>query len=191
MSTLTIPMLAALKAELANDPAARGYAGKSANEQAALLNAPFAGAAPGAVAVAIPLGLVEGYLRARFFMTRLQAYASASPPAGASPQAVEAASELLGMIASPHTATVDMTDPVVAGAVAASLAALAAEGAAGRFVNLAGQAFGAANVADLLALGAHQAAAMQTHPRVMDVFMTITDAPNVVTADDVVAAVAS
>jgi hypothetical protein len=84
--------------------------------------------APLVVAIDVPVGTVEGYLRSRMLMGRIQAFV-ASPPQGTPAGLAEGLGELLGMLTSPHVQNVMMTDPIVstdvqqilAGAVAVSL----------------------------------------------------------------------
>jgi hypothetical protein len=90
-------LLAAIRAELQADPSQRGYAGKSATEIAALMNAPIVVAPPTAHRD-VSISDVEGYLRARLLVTQLRAWAGSAP----SGTAKMAADELLDIIASPR-----------------------------------------------------------------------------------------
>jgi len=71
-------LLAAIRAELAADPSQRGYAGKSAGQIAALMNAPVV------VAQApqyrdVPISDVEGYLAARLVLVGLDDWIETAP----------------------------------------------------------------------------------------------------------------
>lgn len=91
---------AAIAAEIADDTAARGYAGKTAAEQAALMNAPYEVAAPIQYRD-VSISDVEGYLRARLLVIQLRDWAAAALPSTAK----MAALELLDIIASPRLST--------------------------------------------------------------------------------------
>ena len=115
-------VLAAIRAEVATDPASRGYASKTAAEIVALMNAPVVIAqAPHHRDVSI--SDVEGYLRARFLVTQLRAWAAAA----ARGTAKMAADELLDIIASPRlsmfTTSTDTGRANVLGLFAALVAA--------------------------------------------------------------------
>lgn len=88
---------AAIRAEVAADPAARGYAGKTAAEIAALMNAGYSTAAPPAYRD-VSISDVEGYLRARLVLARLRPWAATAEDGTAK----LAALELLDIIASPR-----------------------------------------------------------------------------------------
>lgn len=90
-------LLAALRTEIADDPTARGYAGKTAAEIADLLNAPVP-VAGGATHRDVSISDVEGYLRARLLVTRLRSWVATAPDGTAK----LAALELLDIIASPR-----------------------------------------------------------------------------------------
>ncbi len=90
-------LLAAIRAEVQADPSELGYAGKSAGEVAALMDAPVTMIAPTAHRD-VSISDVEGYLRARLILAQLRPWAEAAP-AGA---AKLAALELLDIIASPR-----------------------------------------------------------------------------------------
>lgn len=87
----------AIAAEIQSDPAT--YAGKTAAEIAALMNAPVVVAAPSAHKD-VTISDVEGYLRARLILAQLRPWAAVA----ASGTAKLAALELLDIIASPRLA---------------------------------------------------------------------------------------
>lgn len=91
---------AAIAAEIADDPAARGYANKSAAEAAALMNASYEVAQP-STHRDVTISDVEGYLRTRLIIARLRPWAEAAQDGTAK----LAALELLDIIASPRLAT--------------------------------------------------------------------------------------
>lgn len=90
-------LLAAIRAEVQADPSQRGYAGKSAGQIAALMNAPIVVAPPTAYRD-VSISDVEGYLHARLLVTQLRAWAGSAAPGTAK----MAADELLDIIASPR-----------------------------------------------------------------------------------------
>jgi hypothetical protein len=90
-------VLAAIRAEVENDPTGRGYEGQTAAEIATRLNAPIVTAAPPAYRD-VSISDVEGYLRARLLVTQLRTWAATAEPGTAK----MAALEMLDIIASPR-----------------------------------------------------------------------------------------
>lgn len=101
---------------------------------------------------AVPTYTWGGYLMANGFLLALQKYVS-SPPSGASALAEAAAAMILALLSSPTITSVNLADPTALAAVQGMLAALVAEGTAGRFTSIAGTAFATAHENAMLAMG--------------------------------------
>jgi len=108
-----MPNYQGLKAELAN------YTGQTDAEILAALNGNTV-----EVAVDVPIGEIEGYLRLNGIMSALQAYGTAT----GTTEAGVAARELTGLVMSPHMSVVQMSDPAVATAINNMLDALVTAG---------------------------------------------------------------
>lgn len=113
-------VLAALRAELQ----APEYAGKTAAEIVAILNAP---AAPASAYRDVSISDVEGYLRARLLVTRLRAWEATAPDG----LAREAAREFLGIIASPRLSNFTTSTPSGRANILGLFATFVAVGAGG------------------------------------------------------------
>jgi hypothetical protein len=105
------------------------------------------------VAQKVPTSAWESYLATYGFLVSLQAYASGSPPSGASTDAVAAAKMVVLILGSTAIPVVDFTNATVVSEVTALLAAFVAEGTANRLMSISGAAFSAQNQSDLLAMG--------------------------------------
>jgi hypothetical protein len=119
-------LLAALRAELAADPAQRGYADQDAAAVTALLNAPIVTQAPPGHRDVL-ISDVEGYLRARLLVVGLREWAAMAEPS----LARSAARELLDIIASPRLSVFLTSQPAGRANILGLFAQLAAVGAGG------------------------------------------------------------
>lgn len=170
-------LLAAIRAEVEADPTARGYAGKSAGEIAALLSAPIVVAAPVEYRD-VPVSSVEGYMRLRTHIVKLTRWVAAQPVSDLR----DFAEELLGMIAAANVGVFQTSDPDKRAGILGAFAALAAVGAGG---------FTAQSVVDLTAMTVAPAVAPTVgNPRWLDVMLSLPYAdragmPNEIAADDV------
>jgi hypothetical protein len=91
------------------------------------------------VTIDIPIGSIEGYLRTRGLVHAMETWLAANPT---SPVAAPV-SELLGLIMSPHIATIETSSPAIAAAMSQFLAAIVSVGI-----------FSTQNQTDLLAMSA-------------------------------------
>jgi hypothetical protein len=108
---------AGLKGEIAKAQ----YAGMTDNQIASALEVPIT------VAIDVSTSAVEGYFRARLMFGALSKFI-ASPPSGAPAELVEGVSEFLGLVQSPHTTVIYMTDAAVASAVQQTISGLVSLG---------------------------------------------------------------
>lgn len=166
-------LLAALAAEIASDPSQRGYAGKSAGQITALMNAPVV-VASAAAHRDVSISDVEGYLRARLLVTKLRSWAEAAE--AGTPR--EAALELLDIIASPRLQNFSTGTASGRANILGLFALLVAAGAGGMTQEHAD---------DLAAMTLAEPGAPTTlHPRWVDVVLSLpfevrAGLPNVVT----------
>jgi hypothetical protein len=177
---LSPTLLARLRAELLTDPEGRGYAGKTAQEQADLLNAPWT-VTREPVAVDIAVSSVVGYLQLQGKLLPLLTYASA-PPEDANPMAVGVAKNLMYAVDRPHApADLSTSTPAALTALSGMLEILVSDPLSG---------LEQADAAALLALGQREQPPEEHHARVLDLTLNIPGAPNAFTADDVTEALA-
>ena len=165
-------MNAALRSEIAADPAKRGYAGKTAQQQADMVNAAYT-TQNAAVTANVPVKAVASYLLAHGLMGPMRRFLAA-PPAGMPQTLIDGLTDLMEMITSQEVDAIGMANADTAGRVAQVLGGAVQVGL-----------MSVQNRADLMALAVQTPAPTEHHARVMDVLLGIPDAPNAVTADDV------
>jgi hypothetical protein len=195
--TLTTAEIAAVKAEIAADPAAMGYAGKTADQIAALMNEAYelTGATPASAAVDTPIDVMLGMwmaagLWAWIKWTAQQALAgSAAPVPGSYQTAAVHAVELAEQAAGGGLRVVQTTNASIAQAFNAELSALSAQM---QLVMPSMSNVILGTVAAITALATYQPPASITPepPRVLTVFSGIEGAPTQVTAADITEALA-
>lgn len=170
-------LVARIRAELQDDPAGLGYAGKSAAEVKLIQDA--------VVAVETPAGHrdvgisdVEGYLRARLLVTRLRAWAAGADGGVAK----DAALELLDIIASPRLMNLSTSTDSGRANILGLFGLLVQAGAGG---------LTAANLDDLTEMTVAAAApATITPPRWVGIIEGIAEAPNAADIDMIAEALA-
>lgn len=173
--TLHPDVRVAIIAEVANDPASRGYAGKSHAAIAALMSESWEIAAS-PTHVDVSISSVEGYMRLRRHIVQLRRWVKETPQSDLR----DFAEELLDMIAAANVRVFQTGDDTKRPAILGAFAALAAVGAGG---------FSAASVADLTAMTVGPPGEpIRFHPRWIDVVQPLTreakeNLPNIVTAD--------
>lgn len=166
-------LLAMLRAELVDDLAGRGYAGHTAEEIAALLNAPYEAEIAPAGIRDVPVAEIETYLRSHLLVGAWKRFVT-NPPAEAPAQVVDGVSELLDILGSRNVRTIGMTDPTTAATVDAVLTAIVPFGL-----------LTDAQRGELLALAQAPAVTEERHPRWVDLIIGIAGAANAATEADV------
>ena len=173
---------ALLKAEIAGDPAGRGYSGQSAQAQATLANAPYTTADIALVGQPFKWGRAKSIAQtspnASWARIEVRARSTpAIPPAGIVDGAILTAINAVSM-------DVDqIIYPADAASWGALLRGLGALQAVGDLT--------AADVAAIAALPTHPPVVTQRPPRAVEIFLGVAGAPNTITADDITGALAS
>lgn len=138
MSEMHPDLKAAIAAEIAVDPAGRGYDGRKPDENAALMNAPYEVAAPAAYRD-VPVSSVEGYMRLRRHIVRLRRWVASAEETPLR----DFAEEMLEMMAAANVKNFETSDPAKRAAILGAFKGLADVGAGG---------FDAQSLADLTAM---------------------------------------
>lgn len=180
-TSLTPSMLQLLRAEFTDDPAARGYPGLTAGEQADRMNTPYAVTGPqqAAVATDITIAALEAVIVPTGELFKISQLAATTPTGVANDVNIAAAWSLMLMVQ--KWTTITTSDAATWVAWQANLTAL--EGA------------GVLSSASVQAITAQvmkvpEPTVTEHNARVMEIFMGVEDAPNVVSSDDVAEALA-
>ena len=169
-------MLRLLKAELSVDPAARGYVGLTAGEQADRVNTPYTVTGPqqAAVATDITITALEAIIVPTRELFRISQIAGTTPTGGAADVNIAAAWSL--MLMATKWTSITTSDAVIWASCQADIATLES---AGVLSSASVQAITS------LVMRVPAPAVTEHNARVMEIFMGIEDAPNQVSAADI------
>ena len=178
---MTPTMLRLLKAELTDDPAARGYPGLTAGEQADRMNTPYAVTGPqqAAVATDITIAALEAVIVPTGELFKISQLAATTPTGGANDVNIAAAWSLMLMVQ--KWTTITTSDAATWASCLANLATLGIAGV------LSSASVGAITA---LVMRAPEPTVTEHNARVLEIFVGVEDAPNVVSSDDVAEALA-